>query len=167
VSKSKSELATKKLEEFDSLLDYTQEFTSYPIPAPSQRIMPLYGSDYTLVATKCDCNLEAVDLQKILDIRDTLILKWEITSYALQLVAMHVQSSYLYWMIPVCVVGVIEECAAKFEHELYESGIIMTSVFHNRSSTNDNDILLAESYPFQLLHAKVNLSNRTVVCSIV
>ena len=157
VSASKNEVAMKMLDQFCSAIDKTQPFKSYPIPSPSQLIIPLYDSDYTLVATKCECNFEEVDLQLIINIRDTLIQKWEITDFAIQLAAVHNESSFLYWMIPACVVRVIEESAAKIEHELRESGIIMTSVFYNKSTTNDKGKVVAESYPFCFLHDEVNM----------
>ena len=155
VEASKSKLAIKMLKDFESSIDYTQPITSYPIPAPSQLIVPLDDSEYALVATKCDCNFEEVDLQQIANIRNTLVEKWEVTEMAIQLVALHIESHFLYWIVPQCVATVIEECSMKFERDLWESGVIMTSVFYSSPVAVDKNTVWNQSYPFYFLYNKV------------
>jgi len=152
---SKSEVAIRILNQFESSIDYKQPISSYPIPSPSQLTVPLDDSGYTLVATKCDWNFEEFYLQQIINIRNKLIQKWEISDFAIQLVAIQTESGFLYWMIPDNLVTIIEVNSTKAEHDLWESGIIMTTVLDSKATSYDKNIVGNQSYPFYFLHAKV------------
>lgn len=156
VSVSENEAAAKSLQQFDSLIDYTQPITSYPIPAPSQLLVPLYASDYTLVATKCDFDFEEVTLQRVVDMKTLLIEKWEITDHALQLVAVLSEQRILYWIIPKCVASIVENRNPQYE---LENGIITNFLLSAKSSLDQSaatDVLLT-SDPFYFLDSKVGI----------
>jgi len=151
---SQCEIAAELLQQFESLIDYTQPITSYPIPAPSQLMIPLDDSDYTLVATICDYCLEEETLQRIVDIKGLLVEKWEITDHALQLMAMHITQRILYWMIPKCVASMVEDKIndnAHYDHELCQ---IMT-VFP--LSDRFNDAINIKSNSLHFFTAKVSI----------
>ena len=156
VSASNCTWAMDMLNQFDSSIDYSQPITSYPIPSPSQLMIPLDGSDYTLVATKCNSNFEEKTLQIIVDIRDLLTKKWEITTHAIQLVGIHIKYGVLYWMIPRSVVSLIEENLVHVQYELWKNGIAMTSIFPSSPFMVENDMMFMKSSPFSLLISKVS-----------
>jgi len=63
VAASENEAAIELVKKFDSFIDYSQPITSYPIPAPSQLMIPLDDSDYTVVATIHSKSLEETTLK--------------------------------------------------------------------------------------------------------
>ena len=60
-----------------------------------------------------------------------LVAKWEITNHAMQLLAVHIKENILYWMIPKCIVSIVESKTINhiIQYELRNGGITMTSVF--------------------------------------
>ena len=153
---SNNKFAAEKLKKFKSLIDYNQPIKSYPIPAPSQLMIPLDDSDYTLVVTKCDRSLEEMELRRLINIRDLLTEKLELTEYAIQLAAVYIEHGWLYWMIPRCVVSHVEKNITLSQHELLRNGIIMTVVFPK--SMSDYDVTnITKSSPFWFLNVQVNL----------
>ena len=167
VSASQSKAADKLLQQFDSLIDYSQPITSYPIPEPSQLMIPLDDSDYTLVATKCDCDLQEMTLQKIVDNKALLVNKWDITEHALQLMAIHITRRILYWMIPKCLIPIVEDKiddTAQFD--LWCNGVIMVSIYPAKNSLetisvkgNPFCLLIKVSYSICLLFESHQLSS--------
>jgi len=156
---SNSEMTVQLLKQFNSVIDYTQPITSYPIPSPFQLMIPLNDSDYTLVATKCDCDFEEVTLQRIVDMKALLVEKWEITEHALQLVAAHIKQRILYWMIPKCVVSIVEnKIYSSLQCEFFGEGIILNSIFPANFSLDQNGTTNATSDPFYyILHSEVSM----------
>jgi len=126
---SQNTVAKNILEQFTSSTDYTKPITSYPIPSPSQLMIPLDGSDYTLVATQCDFEFKSLVLQNVVDIRNVLVKLWQITPHAIQLTAVHEQERLLYWMIPKSVAGLIASRTPDIQYELWENGIVMCAIF--------------------------------------
>ncbi|XP_065920656.1 uncharacterized protein [Dysidea avara] len=150
---SNNKFAAEKLKKFKSLIDYNQPIKSYPIPAPSQLMIPLDDSDYTLVVTKCDRSLEEMELRRLINIRDLLTEKLELTEYAIQLAAVYIEHGWLYWMIPRCVVSHVEKNITLSQHELLRNGIIMTVVFPK--SMSDYDVTnITKSSPFWFLNVQ-------------
>ena len=144
VSVSKSDAAIKLLKEFESSIDYTQPITSYPIATPSQLIIPLAASDYTVVATKYTQYGEDTKLEEVKRIKLVLIKVWQITECSIQLIAVNQSLFCLYWLIPKCLVPLIEEqnLIDATQHELLEEGIIMTTFFPKEIFTADNALTL-------------------------
>ena len=96
LSACKSEVAVNLLEEFQSSIDFTQPISSYPIPTPSQLIIPLATSDHTLVATKHIQCYGDIKLEEVNRLKLVLIKMWQITEYSIQLIAIDQNLFYLY-----------------------------------------------------------------------
>ena len=129
---SGNEDAQQLLNLFDSkIYSYcNQPVTSFPIPCPSQLMIPLDSSDYTILSVKFrppsrgGSTQGMIILQDIMEIKLTLKRKWEIRSHDIQLVAVHAKFELLYWMIPKCLVKAIE---SNLVHDR-KSGIILMAV---------------------------------------
>ena len=168
VSASKSELAIELVDKFNTLLDYNLPITSYPIPFPSQLIMPLYDSDYTVVATKHTQNLKETTLRQIKAIKMLLISKWQITQHAIQLIALCATSNYLYWLIPKRVAHLITQCRLEVQEKLMEEGIIMINLFPSTciDFSDDDDDLIAHNLsmgPFSFFSSCLQGKNMMVM----
>ena len=143
---SSSEDAQQLLNLFDSKIDTycSQPITSFPILSPSQLMIPLDDSEYTLLAMKfChpsrgDSTQGMIILQDVVDIKLIMKHKWEMSSHdicSIQLVAVHTKLELLYWMIPKSLVKVIK---SNLVHD-WKSGIIMMEVLPaNFHSLEDN-----------------------------
>ena len=164
VSSSKSMVAKKILDAFDESVDYKQSLSTYPIPAPSQMMIPLDGCDYTLIATKCDFDFENAMLQKVVDIKNVLKDLWEITQHAIQLTAMHIQERYLYWMIPKSVVELIAEKTPQIQYELWRNEITMCSIFPSDFYSCCRVTTVIEPGAFCLLHTEVVCEVLLFIC---
>ena len=105
---SENESAIKLMNEFDSFIDDSQPVTSYPVPAPSQLMIPLDDSDYTVVATIHSKSLEETTLKQVKDTKRLLVDRWQITEHSMQLIALQAQFGYLYWLIPKTVASLIK-----------------------------------------------------------
>ena len=119
VATSGSEDAQQLLNLFDfKISSYSnQPITSFPILSPSQLMIPLDDSEYTLLAMKfCppsrgDSTQGVMTLQDVMDIKLIMKRKWVISNheiYSIQLAAVHTKLQLLYWMIPKNLVEVIE-----------------------------------------------------------
>ena len=129
---SGNEDAQQLLNLFDSkVYSYcSQSISSFPIPCPSQLMIPPDDSDNTILSVKfCPPSRGGstqgmIILQDVMKIKQILKHKWEIRSHDIQLVAVHTKFKLLYWMIPKCLVKVIE---SNLIHDR-KSGIIMMAV---------------------------------------
>jgi len=124
---SQNEIAWKLLEYFDSCINLSDFVTSFPISSPSQLMIPLPHSEYTVVATQCIYNLEKVALQKFVELKALLTANWEITDHAIQLIAVHIEYKTVYWMIPKTVVSLIEQRTLLVQYDLWKNGVAMVS----------------------------------------
>ena len=132
VVESGSKDALELLNLFDSkIISYCNHpITSFPILTPTQLMIPLDHSEYSLLAmkfhppTRGDATHGMIILQDIMNIKVILKNKWEINSYEIQLVAVHAKLELLYWMISKCRIEAIER---NFVPD-WKSGIIMMSV---------------------------------------
>ena len=141
VMASESELAMKIFNKFDASLDYNLPITSYPIPSPSQLIMPLDDSNYTIVATKHTQSLREITVNQVKVIKMLLINNWQITEHAVQLIALCATSSFLYWMIPKRIAHLITQCGIEVQHKLLEEGIIMINLFPSTFFSDSHDLV--------------------------
>ena len=147
---SGNEDAQQLLNLFDSKIDSycNQPITSFPIPSPSQLMIPLDDSEYTLLAMKfClpsrgDTTQDMIILQDVMDIKLIMKHEWKMSNHeinSIQLVAVHGKLGLLYWIIPKCLVEMIK---SNLVHD-WKSGIIMMAVlpenFH--SLENNSEIL--------------------------
>ena len=143
---SGSEDAQQLLNLFDSKIDSycSQPITSFPILSPSQLMIPLDDSEYTLLAMKfClpsrgDTTQDMIILQDVIDIKLIMKHKWKINNHeinSIQLVAVHGKLKLLYWIIPKCLTAVIK---SDLVYD-WKSGIIMMAVLPpNFHSLEDN-----------------------------
>ena len=145
---SGSEDAQQLLNLFDSKIDSycSQPITSFPILSPSQLMIPLDDSEYTLLAMKFrppsrgDTTQDMIILQDVMDIKLIMKSKWELNDseiHRIQLVAVDMKYEMLYWMIPNYLAEVIE---GNLVHD-WKSGIIMMAVlppdFHSLEDNNE------------------------------
>ena len=147
---SGSEDAQQLLNLFDSKIDSycSQPITSFPILSPSQLMIPLDDSEYTLLAMKfCppsrgDATQDMIILQDVMDIKLIMKHKWKINNHEInniQLVAVHEKLKLLYWIIPKCLMVVIKN---ELVHK-WKSGVIMMAVLPpNFHSLEDNREIL-------------------------
>ena len=158
VAASGSDYAQQLLNLFDLKISsyYNQPITSFPLPSPNQLMIPLDDSDYTLLAMKfCPCSRDnttrsVIILQDVMDIKLAMKHKWGMNNHeihSIYLMAVHTKLELLYWMIPKCLLKVIE---SNLFHDR-RSGIIMMAIlpteFH--SIEDKSEILKG---PFSLLN---------------
>ena len=131
VEASGSNSAKQLLDLFDSKVNsYCNEpITSFPIPYPSQLMLPLDDSEYTILSMKFRppyrSNVtQGIFLRDVVNIKQTMKLKWKIRTHDIQLVAVHARLELLYWMIPKFLVELIE---GDLVHD-WKSGIVMIAV---------------------------------------
>jgi len=164
VSASKNEVALKKLEEFDSSIQYTQPISSYPLSAPSQLIIPLAASDHTVIATKYALPGTDTTLEYVKNIKLLLTKIWQITEHSIQLVAVNEALFYLYWLIPKTVASLIEDQNSlnKVQHQLLDEGIIMTSIFPDEVLDKKLPNLAGGPFHFLTLYMQDNIMVRCI-----
>jgi len=136
VTASENEAAIKLMKKFDSFIDYSQPITSYPVPAPSQLMIPLDDSDYTVVATMHSKSLKEITLKQVKDAKMLLVNKWQITEHSIQLIALRAQFGCLYWLIPKTVAPLVTHSDV-----MLKDGI-MTFVFPNTFFSDDHDSVI-------------------------
>ena len=135
VIKSGSDYAQQLLKLFDSKINsYCNELiASFPLLSPNQLVIPLDDSDFTLLALKfCPpfhhrTSESITVLKDVMDIKLIMKRKWKMSSnetHSIQLVAVHTKLELVYWMIPKCLVEVIEK---NLIHD-WKPGIIMMAV---------------------------------------
>ena len=158
VTASGSEDAQQLLNLFDSKLCtyYNQPITSFPIPPPSQLMIPLDDSEYTLLAMEfCftsqeDTSQSTIVLQDVMDIKLRLKCQWQIKSWdicSFQLIAVNTKLKFVYWMIPKCFVKVINDNLVRE----WRSGIIKMTVLPTNFYNLYNDIEKVDKGPFSFL----------------
>ena len=122
-------VATNLLEQFDSRVDKSLPITDYPVPQPSPNMVPYDNSTHTVLAAKLNAELNSLSLQNYFDLCHMLQEKLQVTSHAFQLLAAKRSSTFIYWMIPKCVVSVITEKIPQQSSDLYQSDIVELSVY--------------------------------------
>ena len=135
-----SDIIMDLLTQFDSLIDIDKPVVAYPIPAPSQLMIPL-DDKFAVVATKSSHDLSIISLKTVIDIKTVLIRTFEISSHAICLIAICTKLNYLYWMVPKCVISVIMDSIhnCNIQYELWQEKIVLTVVLPDLFS-NDNDL---------------------------
>ena len=157
VQSSQSVEAKNILKDFISSINYSLPITSYPIASPSQLMIPLDGSDYTLVATQCEFEFKSLALQKVVDVRNVLIDQWQITPHAIQLTAVHDQEKLLYWMMPKSVAELIANRTPDIQYKLWTYGIVMCTIFQVDIFSCGYTEVVTKPGAFSLLNTKVSL----------
>ena len=152
---SGSEDAQQLLNMFNNKIESysNQPITLFPIPSSSQLMIPLDDSKYTLLAIKFnppsrgDTTQGMILLQDVKNIKLILKRKWKITSQDIQLVAVYTQMELLYWMIPKCLVEVVESNMVLD----WKSGIVMIAILPANFHTLQNNSEMLKG-PFSSLN---------------
>ena len=155
---SGSENAQQLLNLFDSKIDsfWNQPIALFPTPSPSQLMIPLDDSEYTLLAMKfCspsrgDTTQGIIILQDVIDIKITIKHKWELNSHdiqTIQLVAVHAKLKFLYWITPISLTKVI---TSNLAHD-WRCGTIMMAVLPANFFSLENESEKLEG-PFSVLN---------------
>ena len=156
VEVSVNEDAQGLLDLFDSKIDsYCNEpITSFPIPYPSQIMLPLDDTEYTILSMKYrppsrgGATQGKIVLQDVMKIKLTMKHKWEIKSHDIQLVAVNARLELLYWMIPKLLAKIIE---SDLVHD-WESGIVMVAILPANFRNPDGTGYEKLSGPFSSLN---------------
>jgi len=136
VAASENGAAIKLVKKFDSIFLYDHHITSYPLPTPSQLMIPLDDSDYTVVATMHSKSLKETTLKQVKDTKMLLVDRWQITEHSIQLIAVQAQFDYLYWLIPKTVAPLVTHSDV-----MLKDGI-MTFVFPDTFFSDDHDSVI-------------------------
>ena len=150
--------AVKLLDEFDSKLDPLQSVTSYPIPCLYSNMIPSDTSTYTILAVRCKVELYECSLQYVYDVQSVMIEKCDITQHCLQLLAVRSDPTILYWIIPKCVVDLINTNVPLHSEYLYSRGILEVLVYPDLLLATGDDVCygsLAFEYEKQSFSKKV------------
>ena len=145
--------AVKLLNKFESNLDPHQLIASYPVPRFSPDMIPDDTSTYTILAVRCKVELYECSLQYVYDVQSVMIEKCGITQHCLQLLAVRSDPTILYWIIPKCVVDLINTNVPLHSKYLYSKGILEVLVYPDLQLTTSDDV----SYGSQLLKCKDQL----------
>ena len=120
---------------------YNQPITSFPMLSPSQLMIPLDDSVYTLLAMKFrppsrgDTTQDMIILKDVVDIKLIMKHRCKVSSHDIQLVAVHAKLKLLYWMIPKNLVEMVKSNLVHYR----KSGIVMMAVLpENFYSVEDN-----------------------------
>ena len=130
------------LDEFDSLLDTTNIIISYPIPSFSQDMIPSEGSDYTVLAIRCNRDLWQCSLQYVINIKSYIVDNCAITQHCLQLLAIRSDPTIFYWTIPKSVAEIIRRNVLQWSDNFYSQGILEVSVYPKQSLSTSDEIII-------------------------
>ena len=155
---SGSEDAQKLLNLFDSKIDsfWNQPIALFPTLSPSQLMIPLDDSEYTLLAMKfCspsqgDATQGVIILQDVIDIKLIMKQKWELSNYeiqSIQLVAVHANLKFLYWITPKRLSKVVK---SNLVHD-WRCGTIMMGLLPTNFFSLENESEKLEG-PFSVLN---------------
>jgi len=121
--------AAMLLSQFESRIDYSQPLNSFPIAKPLFKMFPKQYSTHTVLAAQLHSKLQNLSLYDLLDIRNFIVKKCELTSHAVQLLSMAQNSSkILYWMICRSVVPLVTSKILQRLNEFYNKGITLITI---------------------------------------
>ena len=148
--------AIELLDKFKHKIDKNRSVTSYPIPTPSQFIIPLDDSECTILAVKPYNYQNDITLYQIEELKLLMTRCFKVTSHVFQLIAIHTKFGYLYWMVPKHLVPYLQE-NLKFNYELSQK-INTISILPNDSLSSKSVYSLQEKLrgPFSLLYSQAH-----------
>ena len=116
--------------QFDNRLDLSLPLEKFPIPEPSQHMVPYDNSTHTILAVKLDLEVCHCALQNVIDARSLIQNQCKLTPYCLHLLALAKSNSTLiYWMIPKDVAHLIIGNVLHFQNYYRENGILQLAVY--------------------------------------
>ena len=139
--------AVKLIDQFDSKINFEQPITEYTIPEFSQLMIPLENdrSEYSILVIKSLRNNSEMTLQDLFNIKNELILTWELTDHAIHLIAMHSKSNCFYWLIPIQLRSLIADKLTEDQQVLWNRGIIVTGILPDNYLYTENNHHAVES----------------------
>ncbi|XP_065903620.1 uncharacterized protein [Dysidea avara] len=124
----------KLLDEFDSRIDVSLPITSYPIPAPSNLMIPDESSTHTVMAVRCEQQLSSLSLQHTEVVKSLMMNTFGITKHACILLAVANHSSAMFfWLIPKSVGLIITNEVREHSGFLHDNGLLEVAIFPNFS----------------------------------
>ena len=149
----------KLLNEFDSRIDDTQPITAYPIPGPSDLMVPDVSSTHTVMGVWCEQLLSSLTLKHVGVVKSLMMNKISITKHACILLAVDDDKfAIFYWLIPRSIESLIRNAVEGLSSYLYENGLLEVVIYPNFSSFSTSK----EVNSFQLIHRSDEIS--TKVC---
>ncbi|XP_065903573.1 uncharacterized protein [Dysidea avara] len=149
----------KLLDEFDSRIDDTQPITAYPIPAPSDIMVPDVSSTHTVMGVWCEQPLSSLTLKHIGVVKSLMMNKISITKHACILLAVDDDKfAIFYWLIPRNIESLIRN-AVGLSSYLYENGLLEVVIYPTFSSSSTSK----EVKSFQLIHRSDEIPTKAAV----
>ena len=122
----------KMLDEFESQIDTSQPMELFPIPPPSVKMAPPLSSAYTVLSIRCEYGqIELTSLQYVSDVAKIMIEKFNFSQHSLQLLATRASPLMLYWMIPKCVVPLVNKGVKEHLDFLKDKGFSEMAIYPN------------------------------------
>ena len=130
--------ATMLLRKFDSQLDLSLPIPEYPIPQPVPSMAPYDTSTETVLAIKVNAELSKFSFQQFVELQHLIQKYFQITEHSMQLMAAKCSLGILYWMVPKCIVHLINSKIIQdpgvYESRVQELAIWPGTLFVNASS---------------------------------
>ncbi|XP_065903549.1 uncharacterized protein [Dysidea avara] len=150
----------KLLNEFDSRIDDTQPITAYPIPGPSDLMVPDVSSTHTVMGVWCEQLLSSLTLKHVGVVKSLMMNKISITKHACILLAVDDDKfAIFYWLIPRSIESLIRNAVEGLSSYLYENGLLEVVIYPNFSSFSTSK----EVNSFQLIHRSDEISTKAAV----
>ena len=121
----------KILDDFNSKIDTYQPLELFAIPPPSMKMAPSLMKIFSSVFTVLSIRGEYDQDEPVHDVATIVIEKFNISSHALQLLAVRSNPLMLYWMIPKSVVTLISEGVNEHLDFLKERGFSEVAIYPN------------------------------------
>ena len=150
-----SEVALTLLEEFDSRLHPSFNFTKYPLLQLKPSMIPYNNNSYTMLTLKSDKKLN-LSLELVHKMQSALIEKCEITEHALQLLAVHSSPLLLQWMISKYIVTIININVRRHCQYFATKGIKEILIYPNIRHTIDSHVKAAVTTSDEVCNAHVS-----------
>ena len=162
--------AVNILDKFDCRVNTFESIASYPIPCFSTSMIPTDTSAQTILAIRCDRPLYECTLQSIYNMQSVVVEKCDITQHCLQLLAVRSDPTILYWIIPKCVIYLINTNIPLHNKYLCSKGILEVLVyrdFQHKVCDSDNVGLLAFHAGYKFVDKKVTFNMNYVYMYIL
>ncbi|XP_065893199.1 uncharacterized protein [Dysidea avara] len=132
VKATNNKKAATILSQFECKIDYSKPLKSYPIAKPAFEMFPKQYSTHTVLAAQLQCESQHFNLHDMLDIRNFIVNKCELTPHALQLLSMaQGDSIILHWMICRSVVSLVSSNVLEKLDDFHKKGIMIIAIYPN------------------------------------
>jgi len=132
--------AVKLLDDFCSIIDFSQPLSAYSVPIISSSFKFDQESCFTVLATKVEKGCNDLTFQKVHQVKSLIMEKFEITEHSIHLMAVNNNPTILYWMIPKCVASIISAKVQEQCSHLHASDISEITIFPNTIVATDGTL---------------------------